>query len=77
MEHEEWYFTRHHYDQRVSALINDWVRDRAELLNRAKLVFAEAMKAAEVEQEKQRQHWQQQDLCRDLYLKVRYSSTNC
>ena len=71
MEHENWWLLHGHAQQRISALLHDWNRDRRELLLRAKVVFAEACHAAEVAEEKQRLHSHQQQICDALYDKVK------
>lgn len=71
VEHENWWLLHGHAQQRISALLHDWNRDRRELLLRAKVVFAEACHAAEVAEEKQRLHSHQQQICDALYDKVK------
>ena len=51
-------------------MIHDWMRDRRELLNRAKLIFHEACQAAERQEERLRDREEQRGLCEELYEKV-------
>jgi len=64
-----------HYHRRTKSLLIDWLRDRAELMNRAKNMFAE-MYAAEQEREAKRENCKKQkQLCDALYAKVSDSVT--
>ena len=71
VDHEEWYSQYKHFTDRERAMIHDWMRDRRELLNRAKVTFAEACQAAERQEEKERSRAEQRELCEQLYNRVR------
>ncbi|XP_070566283.1 coiled-coil domain-containing protein 148-like [Ptychodera flava] len=68
--HEEWYTGKKYYDEHRKVLINSWIRSRAELLNRAKAVFADACLAAELERVAAINRKRQKEICDNLYEKV-------
>ena len=70
VEHEEWWTHYRFYHERRRDLISDWSRDRRELLNRCKVIFAEAQVAHELEMAKAEHLSRQQELCTQLYTKV-------
>ena len=59
-----------HYHHRTKALLNDWVRDRTELMNRAKNIFAEMYAAQQERLAKKESREKQRQLCQALYAKV-------
>jgi len=59
-----------YYFERRKDLISDWSRDRTELLNRAKVVFSEALAAYRLEEYKEQSRQKQREFCNDLYTKV-------
>ena len=60
-----------YYHERRRDLINDWLRDRRELLNKAKVTFAEVTAAMETKQAEEDYRRYQQEVCTQLYDKVR------
>ena len=70
MDHEEWWIQYRFYNERRKDLITDWQRDRRELLNRGKVVFAEVCVAYELNEAKEENRQKQQELCSHLYNKV-------
>ncbi|KAI0238305.1 hypothetical protein LSAT2_011041 [Lamellibrachia satsuma] len=71
VEHEDWSLLHQHYRRRRHALLNDWSRHRLELLNRAKVVFAESKVNQELAMTKAEYVRIQRELCDLLYAKVR------
>ena len=59
-----------YYFERRKDLISDWTRDRTELLNRAKVVFSEALAAYRQEENNQENRQKQREFCNELYAKV-------
>ena len=70
MAHEDWTLMHQHYHKRRKALLNDWSRHRLELLNRAKVVFAESKVNQELATTKAEYLKTQKELCDILYAKV-------
>lgn len=70
VKHEEWWRQRKFYYQRRRDIISDWLRDRAELLNRVKNVFYEASMTRQLEDSKSENRQKQKELCDALYAKV-------
>ena len=70
VDHEEWWNQRKFYYQRRRDIIVDWLRDRAELLNRVKNVFYEACVSRQLEDSKQENRQKQKEFCDALYSKV-------
>lgn len=70
VKHEEWWNQRKFYYQRRHDLITDWLRDRAELLNRVKNVLYEACMSRQLEDSKLENRQKQKELCDSLYEKV-------
>lgn len=68
--HEDWVFQWRNYQMRRKAIVNDWYRDRHELLNKCKEVCYEACVNSELEHAQQEHQTAQQKLCRVLYEKV-------
>lgn len=59
------FYHRRHHD-----LLCAWMRDRIELLNRAKVVFNEACRAKELQEERLESLQKQKEFCEGLYSKV-------
>ena len=70
--HEEWWTMYKYYFERRRDLVSDWTRDRAELLNRAKVVFSEVVVAKELAEHKEEFRQKQQEFCDALYSRVQY-----
>ena len=70
MEHEDWWFFYKYYNERKKALVNDWLRDRHELYNRAAVVFQEVCVALAMHAAKMEHQSKQQEICDALYEKV-------
>ncbi|XP_067933173.1 coiled-coil domain-containing protein 148-like [Watersipora subatra] len=71
VEHEDWVLMFRNYQRQKKSLCNDWIRDRKELLIKAKSIFHEAQLAHELEKAQSERAKQQQELCSILYEKVR------
>lgn len=71
VEHEEWWLNYRFYNERRRDIIADWARDRLELLNRSKVVFAEACANYDLTEMKHEYKKKQRDICDHLYEKVR------
>ncbi|XP_067649359.1 coiled-coil domain-containing protein 148-like [Haliotis asinina] len=70
MEHEDWWLDFKHYNERHKSILSDWLRDRRELLVKARLVFAEAAAAQDLEDLKEDSRQKQLELCEALYTQV-------
>lgn len=71
VEHENWWMHFRFYFRRRHDLLCAWNRDRTELLNRAEVVFSEACRAKELQEERLESLQKQREFCEDLYSKVR------
>ncbi|CAD5117599.1 DgyrCDS6355 [Dimorphilus gyrociliatus] len=71
VNHESWWIAYKYYLERKKALTNDWSRDRKELLNKAKVTFAEACVVYELETMKDAYKENQRAVCEELSEKVR------
>lgn len=71
VEHENWWTHFCFYHKRRHDLLSDWIRDRIELLNCAKVVFSEACQAKQLQKEKKEMLLKQREFCEALYSKVR------
>ncbi|XP_064647830.1 coiled-coil domain-containing protein 148-like [Lineus longissimus] len=71
VEHDEWWTFYKYFHERRRGIITDWIRDRRELLNKAKGIFADACAAEELRELQAETHQQQKEICAALYEKVK------
>ena len=69
--HDEWYTNYIYYHSRRKALLHDWQRDRGELLNKTKALFAEMCIAHELATTKRERQQKQHEICQMLCEKVK------
>lgn len=61
-----------YYYERLKGIHSDWYRDKKELLSKARMVFAEATLAHELEEVRNEYYSKQRQVCDVLYEKVHY-----
>jgi len=69
-EHEDWWLDYKYYYERLKGIHTDWNRDKRELIGKARMVFAEAAAAQELEEVRQEYCSRHKQLCEVLYEKV-------
>ena len=72
LDHDYWMTFYKHYATRRRAVLADWSRDRVELLNRAVVVFREAVEARARHEDMAMSRKLQEQHCQQLYDKVGY-----
>ncbi|CAH1788049.1 unnamed protein product [Owenia fusiformis] len=70
ISHDQWWLQYKYYHDRRKAIIHDWLRDRKELLQKTRAVFAEACIEQEMLEVKNKHKAMQQQLCSLLYDQV-------
>lgn len=71
VEHEDWWDSYKYFHQRCKAIMADWIRDRHELMEKARSVFTEACIAHELEEVKLEYVKRQQALRDVLYNQIK------
>lgn len=74
VDHEQWYLSHKFYQNQIHSTLKAWARDRDDMLIKVKATFAEAWTVYEEATEKAKTRKKQENICQDLYKKVRICS---